>query len=98
MFTGSLWSLQNWLSGLLSLLLQEGDPDTIVGGPGIAYNINTDRNLHPTAQRPNGGDMMVGAALSGMQVDFFSFHVVNPCLYEPVCNVTWVGSSLGGLK
>ncbi len=59
-----------------------------MGGPGVAYNINNDRSLFPTSQRPNGGDMMVGAAAAGLPVDFFSFHDVNPCLDIPGCNVT----------
>lgn len=60
----------------------------MIGGPGVAYNINNDRSLFPTSQRPNGGDMMVGAAEAGLPVDFFTFHDVNPCLYLPKCNVT----------
>lgn len=74
------------------LPLQEGDPDTMIGGPGVAYNINNDRRQFPTSQRPNGGDMMVGAAEAGLPVDFFTFHDVNPCLYLPKCNVTDVST------
>lgn len=65
----------------------------MIGGPGVAYNINNDRSVFPTSQRPNGGDMMLGAAEAGMPVDFFTFHDVNPCLYLPVCNVTDVRAS-----
>lgn len=65
----------------------------MIGGPGVAYNINNDRRQFPTSQRPNGGDMMVGAAEAGLPVDFFTFHDVNPCLYLPKCNVTDVSSS-----
>ena len=64
----------------------------MIGGPGVAYNIGNDRSRFPNSQRPNGGDMMVGAAESGMPVDFFTFHDVNPCLDYPVCNVTDVST------
>lgn len=66
----------------------------MIGGPGVAYNIGNDRSRFPTSQRPNGGDMMVGAAETGTPVDFFTFHDVNPCLDAPVCNVTDVSSFL----
>lgn len=71
--------------------MRVGDPDAIVGGPGIAYNINTDRRHFPHGQRPNGGDMVIGAANHSQPVDFFSFHVVNPCMDQPGCNITEVG-------
>ena len=61
-----------------------------MGGPGVAYNINSDRRLFPHAQRPNGGDMMVGAAGAGLPVDFFSFHDVNPCMDAAGCNISEV--------
>lgn len=70
--------------------MRTGDPDAIVGGPGVAYNINNDRRLFPQAQRPNGGDMVVGAANASLPVDFFSFHDVNPCMDQPGCNITQV--------
>ena len=70
----------------------------MIGGPGVAYNINNDRSVFPTSQRPNGGDMMLGAAEHGLPVDFFTFHDVNPCLYLPVCNVTDVSSLLAHAK
>ena len=62
----------------------------MIGGPGVAYNIGNDRSKFPNSQRPNGGDMMVGAANHSMPVDFFTFHDVNPCMDEAVCNVTEV--------
>lgn len=68
--------------------MQDGDPDTMIGGPGVAYNINNDRSSFPTNQRPNGGDMMVGAANHSLPVDFFTFHDVQPCMDQPKCNVT----------
>ena len=60
----------------------------MIGGPGVAYNIGNDRAHFPGNQRPNGGDMMVGAANESLPVDFFTFHDVNPCLYLEKCNVT----------
>lgn len=59
----------------------------------MAYNINNDRAHFPGNQRPNGGDMMVGAANESLPVDFFTFHDVNPCLYLEKCNVTDVSTS-----
>ena len=72
--------------------MRVGDPDSIVGGPGVAYNINNDRRLFPHAQRPNGGDMVAGAANSSLPVDFFSFHDVNPCMDKKGCNITEVAA------
>ena len=66
----------------------------MIGGPGVAYNIGNDRSRFPKSQRPNGGDMMLGAAESGTPVDFFTFHDVNPCLDAAVCNVTDVSLRL----
>ena len=59
-----------------------------------AYNIGNNRELWPHAQRPNGGDMVVGAANSSQPVDFFSFHVVNPCMDQPGCNISTVRPAL----
>lgn len=69
------------------LCSQSADPLSLVGGPGAAYSISVDRAVYPDSVRPSGSDLVLSAVNSSLPLDFFSFHVITPCINTPGCAI-----------
>lgn len=65
----------------------EGDPLTVVGGMGAAYWISSNPGVYPGSDRPSGSDLVLRAVNSSLPLNFFSFHVVAPCIDKPGCAI-----------
>lgn len=68
-------------------LMRKTAPDSLIGGPALAYNILGDP-LRPDS--PSGLGLVQAAASKSLPLDFFSFHVLSPCIDAPGCDVTKV--------
>lgn len=67
--------------------MQRGDRNTVIGGPGAAYSISADKVLYPDSLRPSGSDLVLAAVAQSLPLDFFSFHVITPCINTPGCAI-----------
>lgn len=60
-------------------LLQTVDPDLVVGGPGLAYWLQTNPVEYPDDQRVSGTYFAEEVSNSSLPLNFFSFHAVAAC-------------------
>ena len=67
--------------------MQAGDYHSIVGGPGAAYWISKQPGVAPWNDRASGSDLVLLAVNESLSLDFFSFHVIAPCIDSPGCDV-----------
>ena len=58
-----------------------------MGGPGAAYWISKQPGVAPWNDRASGSDLVLLAVNESLPLDFFSFHVVAPCIDSPGCNI-----------
>ena len=74
--------------------MQAGDYHSIVGGPGAAYWISKQPGVAPWNDRASGSDLVLLAVNESLSLDFFSFHVIAPCIDSPGCDVQDVCAQL----
>ena len=67
--------------------MQAVDPDVIVGGPGLAYWLQTNPTQFPNDQRVSGTYFAQQVANSSLPLDFFSFHAIAACTDAATCDI-----------
>lgn len=61
------------------MTLQTVDEDLVVGGPGLAYWLQTNPAMYPDDQRTSGTYFAQQVSNSSLPLDFFSFHAIAAC-------------------
>ena len=67
--------------------LQKVDADLVVGGPGLAYWIQTDPAKFPNDQRVSGTYFAQMVSNSSLPLNFFSFHAIAACTDTSKCDI-----------
>ena len=67
--------------------VQEVDPDLVVGGPGLAYWLQTNPIQFPNDQRVSGTYFAEHVSNSSLPLNFFSFHAVAACTDSAACDI-----------
>ena len=70
--------------------LQTVDPDLVVGGPGLAYWLQTNPTEFPDDQRVSGTYFAEQVSNSSLPLNFFSFHAIAACTDSAACNIASV--------
>lgn len=68
-------------------LLQTVDEDLVVGGPGLAYWLQTNPQEFPDDKRVSGTYFATQIANSSLPLNFFSFHAVAACTDSAACDI-----------
>ena len=74
------------------MTLQMVDEDLVVGGPGLAYWLQTNPVEFPDDQRTSGTYFVQQVSNSSLPLDFFSFHAIAACT-DSTCDVANVSYS-----
>ena len=74
-----------------ALRMRETAPDSLIGGPALAYNIMHDP-LNPHSI--SGRDLVQAAAYDSLPLDFFSFHIISTCADTLNCDLTKVRAGM----
>lgn len=69
------------------------DPDLVVGGPGLAYWLQTNPTEFPDDQRVSGTYFAEQVSNSSLPLNFFSFHAVAACTDAASCDIANVSLS-----
>ena len=67
--------------------MQTVDPDLVVGGPGLAYWLQTNPQQFPDDQRVSGSYFVEKVSNSSLPLNFFSFHAVAACTDSAACDI-----------
>ena len=92
----ALWPHKSYARYLIAdLCLQSVDNDLVVGGPGLAYWLQTNPTEFPDDQRVSGTYFAEQVSNSSLPLNFFSFHAVAACTDAASCDIADVSPRRG---
>ena len=68
-------------------VVQTADEDLVVGGPGLAYWLQTNPQEFPDDKRVSGTYFATQTSNSSLPLNFFSFHAVAACTDSASCDI-----------